>query len=891
MNRPRLGSTLIILLIVLFIFGSQIANLITDYWWFSAIGFAEIFLVGFQTKLILFFTVAATFFLFAFINVKIAGLKRHGKYIYTGMGLLSILMGLTAPNIWLLVQQYLNQAPFELADPIFFKDVAYYLFSLPMLTVFTTYLQFFIVLTILLVAFVYFRVIIEKAFKNQINPDGTVARPDFRRLLRQVKNRAYTHIAILISLFFVLIAVKNYLSQFSIVYSTQGAVVGAGYTDINVVLPILKALMFLAAIIAVLFLAWTIARKVFEKKHILLYSMLGYFILAFIGLSVLPFLVQELRVSPNELTLEKPYIAHNINYTQVAYGLDDVQTKDYNINYNLTRETIDRNPTTIDNVRVLDLRPLKKTYQQTQEIRLYYDLSNIDIDRYQIEGQERQVLISARELNQDKIADNAKTWVNLRMVYTHGYGVVMSPVNQVTDSGLPRYIIKDIPPTYSINDSILRITQPQIYYGENDNEYVLVNSKVDEFDYPKGDSNQYINYDGTGGVKLDSFFKKLMFAIRFGDFRLMLSSNVDEETRIVFNSNIRERIKSITPFIRLDSDPYIVIHDGRLKWIVDGYTVHNKFPYSEKTNGINYIRNSLKIVVDAYNGDVSYYIADEEDPLMQTYANIFPDSFQKLDSMDPGLREHIRYPIDLFEIQSKIYQTYHMENAGVFYNKEDAWEIPQEIYGTGQRVQVQPYYNIMELPDENRSQFVLLNTFTHIRKDNMIGWLGGLSEGDRYGELILYRFPKDKLIYGPLQIEARFDQDSDISEQLTLWSQQGSRVTRGNLLVIPIGNSLLYVEPVYIQAETGQLPELKRVLVSDGERVVMERTFKDSLNALFGISQEKEEAGIDTDLIGKANRLYGSAINASRAGNWAEYGSAIENLGKTLEQLSQELYP
>ncbi|MFO7710142.1 MAG: UPF0182 family protein [Candidatus Woesearchaeota archaeon] len=884
MVKPSLGPILLAIFIILVIFSTQIAGLITDYWWFSALGFSEIFLIGLKTKIFLFFLVAATFFIFTFINVRIAGLRKHGRYIYAVMALVSVLLGMTAPNIWLLVQQYLNQSSFGLTDPIFMKDVAYYLFSLPVLSLFVTYLQFIIVLAGLFVAFIYFRVIIEKTFKTQVNPDGTVIRPDFKRLLKSVKNKAYTHLAVLVALFFVLIAVKNYLSQFSVVYSQGGVVTGAGYTDVFVVIPVLKALMIAAGIISVLFIVWTLSKKVFEKKHILLYTVLGYFILSFIGLSVLPLAVQEIRVSPNELTLERPYISHNINYTPHAYGLDEVSTFDYNMTYNLTREKIDKNPETIDNVRVLDLRPLKSTYQQTQEIRLYYDLSNIDIDRYNIGGKERQVLISAREMDQDKIADNAKTWVNLHMVYTHGYGVVMSPVNKVTESGLPEYMIKDIPPVYTVNDTNIRMEKPQIYYGENDNPYVLVNSKVDEFDYPKGESNEYINYDGKGGIRLDSFFKKVLFALRFTDFRILLSSNVDEDTRVMYRKNIVDRIKTITPFIRLDNDPYIVIHEGRLKWIVDGYTVHNRFPYSATHNGFNYIRNSLKIVVDAYDGDITYYITDEKDPLIQTYNNIFPSTFTPISDMDEGLREHVRYPVDLFRIQSKMYQDYHMENPGVFYNKEDAWEIPSEIYGTGQRVQVEPYYNIMQLPGEDSVQFVLLNTYTPIRKDNMIGWLGGLSEGENYGKLILYRFPKDKLVFGPLQIEAKFDQDSEISEQLTLWSQRGSQVTRGNLLVIPIGDSLLYIEPLYIQAETGQLPELKRILVSDGERVVMEQTLGQALNALFGETKEPEEA-IDTNLIGKANNLYNSMVNASRSGNWSQYGTLLEELGKTLGQL------
>jgi len=503
-------------------------------------------------------------------------------------------------------------------------------------------------------------------------------------------------------------------------------------------------------------------------------------------------------------------------------------------------------------------------------------------------------MIAPREMNQERL--QAKTWVNLYLVYTHGFGAVMSPVNSVTKQGMPNYLIKDIPPVYTVQDEELQIDVPQIYYGELDNDFVLVNTRTSEFDYPLGDTNEYIYYDGSGGVKLDSSTKELLMAMRFADIKIMLSGEITPESRIMFERSVEERISKITPFLTLDEDPYLVISEGRLFWMLDAYTVTDKFPYSEKHGSINYVRNSVKIVVDAYNGDVTYYIVDPTDPIIVTYTKIFPGHFKAFDLMPDGLKKHVRYPEDLFNVQSAIYNTYHMDNVKVFYNKEDAWQIPSEVYGTGQQVPVDPYYIIIKLPGEAKEEFVLMRSVTPIRKDNMVAWLAARSDGDHYGELLLYKFPKEKLIYGPLQIEAKFDQDAVISQQLTLWSQQGSRVTRGNLLVIPIEDSILYIEPLYIQAETGQLPELKRVLVSDGERVVMEEDLESALFALFGktrpdtdtVEGGAEEGEKSTEALITEAQMHYDAILDSMGTNWTAFGEHFDKLGEVLGELGSD---
>jgi uncharacterized membrane protein (UPF0182 family) len=506
-----------------------------------------------------------------------------------------------------------------------------------------------------------------------------------------------------------------------------------------------------------------------------------------------------------------------------------------------------------------------------------------------IDGEYRQVLLSSRELDQGQLPDEAKTWVNIHQIYTHGYGVVMSPVNEVTEQGLPNYFVKDIPPIYTVAEPSIRIERPEIYFGEAANEYVIVNTGTKELDYPKGDSNEYVSYEGKGGIALDSFGKKVLMALRFGDVKILLSSDINPQSRIMIYRNIQERVERITPFIFLDSDPYMVIDNGKLLWIQDGYTLSGNFPYSAKTAKINYIRNSVKVVIDAYDGTMTYYVPENE-PIIDTYSRIYPGLFHDILEMPESLSNHIRYPEDLFRIQSDIFQTYHMNNANVFYNKEDSWQTPLEIYGTGQQIEVEPYYIIMRFPDSDIEEFVLMTSFTPVNKDNMVSWLAARSDGENYGKLLLYKFPKDKLVYGPSQIEARIDQDSVISEQLTLWSQQGSRVTRGNLLVIPINQSLLYIEPLYLESEQGQLPELKRVIVSDGKTLVMRENLNEALVALFGDERPANEVTLTNDeLIKEANSLYQKVLQAMASNDWSGMGMHFSSLGEALDKLEGTL--
>ena len=896
-DRDQFKAIVIALSVIFILSISWIVRLITDYWWFDALGASQIFMISLKAKILLFILPASVFLAFALINLQISSRLNESKISFKlkfmVVLVISFFVGLASSTKWFVVLQYLNQVPFNLQDPIFSQDVSFYVFSLPFMLAVRNFLMACVIITIIMVLVDYLQSFIVRFFKQPeiIAQDGTIHGADFKSAISSMGQKALVHLTVLGSFFFVLLAAGHYLARFSIMYSEKGIVVGAGYADVVAYLPVIRLLMIMAIIIAALCFVWIFAISKQQspgKRHILVFVIVFYLLIAIIAPVVIPGFVQAFKVSPNEEKLEQPYIENNIRFTKIAYGLTEVEEKDFSVEM-MTPEILSNATDTLDNVRILDCRPLTQTYKQTQEMRLYYDLSGIDIDRYEINGSYTEVMIAPREMNQERL--QAKTWVNLHLVYTHGFGVVMSPVNSVTKEGMPNYLIKDIPPIYTVQDEELQVEVPQVYYGEMDNDFVLVNTRTSEFDYPMGDTNEYIHYDGSGGVKLDSSTKELLMAMRFADIKIMLSGEITPESRIMFERSIKERISKITPFLTLDEDPYLVISEGRLVWMLDAYTVTDRFPYSEKHGSINYVRNSVKIVVDAYNGDVTYYIVDTTDPIIATYAKIFPGHFKSFDLMPDGLKKHVRYPEDLFNVQSAIYNTYHMDNVKVFYNKEDAWQIPNEVYGTGQQVPVDPYYIIIKLPGEAKEEFVLMRSVTPIKKDNMVAWLAARSDGDRYGELLLYKFPKEKLVYGPLQIEAKFDQDAVISQQLTLWSQQGSRVTRGNLLVIPLEESILYIEPLYIQAETGQLPELKRVLVSDGERVVMEEDLDKALVALFGktrpgtVEAGAEEGEKSTEALITEAQMYYDAILDSMGKNWTAFGENFDKLGEVLEEL------
>ena len=766
--------------------------------------------------------------------------------------------------------------PYGANDPLYDKDIGFYLFSLPAYVVTKNWMLLTLFLSALFAGAVYW-------------VHGDI---EYNAQRRSISPTAIAHGSVLLGFFFAVKAWSYGLDRYLLLYGDNGVVVGASYTDIHVELPILWLLIGLS--IVATFAAWANLRvrtyRLPAAAAVLVFG--GSFLLS----GVVPVLFQRVFVKPNELRREKPYIERNIALTQQAYNLHQITTKPFPAEQNLTFKTLEADRATIDNIRLWDWQPLMDTYAQLQEIRTYYKFHDVDVDRYRLDGGYQSVMLSARELKSSLLPPNAQTWVNRHVLFTHGNGVVMSPVTRTSAEGLPLFYLRDIPPVATGGPEI---REPRIYYGEETDSYVIVKGSTPEFDYPKGKDNVYAAYDGTGGVPVGGIARRILFAWYFYDVNLLLSSYIASDSRIMIRRDVQERVRTIAPFLRLDHEPYLVISDGRLFWMQDAYTTSNYFPYSQPVQdlNLNYIRNSVKVVVDAYNGTVDFYLMDPADPIAATYQRIFPGLFKPFAAMPPGLQKHIRYPEDLFLIQARLYQAYHMDAAEVFYNREDLWQFPRQPGDAGTAVMA-PYYIIMRLPGEPQAEFFLMLPMVPSRRDNMIAWLAARCDPPDYGKLIVYEFPKEKLVYGPFQIEARINQNTDISQQLTLWNQLGSRVIRGNLLVIPIEDSILYVSPLYLRAVQGHLPELKRVIAAYGEHVVMKETLAEALSALFmepGVAPTAPSAATGPPLAGpaadrarEALDRYHQAIGRLKSGDWAGFGTELDAMRELLEGMSRQ---
>ncbi len=924
MNPKKLSlyAGLVVVGILLLFLGSGL-RLYTDWLWFDAIGYSSVFFTILLSNLWLQVSVGLVAFAFLAVNllltrktilqkaqvflqqenvVLIEGMELPWKKLLTKKiltwgaiafsALIAFLLSLTVSSEWELLQKFLNPNSFGLADPLFSRDVGFYAFTFPFQLFLYNTIFWIGLVTTLFVGAAYYLSAPYRGFQ-------AIFGESFPRL----------HVGGLITFLLLVKAWGYYLERHLLLYSERGAVFGAGWTDVNASLLAYNVLLVLALLAAGLIIAAAVTRRL--QPNILIYAV-GGIIVASIALSVVyPAVLQRFAVDPNELARERPFLSENIKFTREAYGINDVERQPFPAGQTVDRDVIDANNPTVDNIRLWDWEALRSSYAQLQQIRTYYEFRDIDIDRYTIDGEYRQVMLAPRELDQTQLPDQAQTWVNQRLVYTHGYGVAMSPANEVSQEGQPLFLMQDIPAQVASEE--LRLDQPEIYFGEATDPYVIAPSNQPEFNYPRGEDNVFTNYTGGTGVKLDSWLKRIAFAITKADYNLLLSGDITSESELLMDRNIWERVPKIAPFLQLDDDPYVVVKDGKLYWIWDAYTTSNMFPYSEPAvrGGVNYIRNSVKVVVDAYTGEVEFYVSEPDDPIIQTYQQIFPEMFKDLDQMPQGLLEHIRYPVDLFKIQARIYTSYHMQNPDVFYSREDQWRLPNEISGQEERP-MEPYYVIMQLPDNEESEFVQIMPFTPRGRANMIGWMAGRSDGDNYGNLVVFEMPKDSLVYGPMQVEARVDQDEFISQQLTLWERRGSSVIRGNLLVIPIEDSLLYVEPVYLQAEQSRMPELRRVILVHGDRVVFEPDLPSALNAMFGESGAPTDAPppvpdmdpgdlddldlpdapvVDqttAELIEEATLEYERAQQRLRDGDWTGYGQAIEALGEKLEELARQ---
>ncbi len=925
MNITKLFSlTFLGIALVIVIFFSSIVSLITDWWWFSEVGFTEIFTKSITAQLAV--GSVAGLFSAAFLLVNfLAALRSKVPWMATipealvgqplafdsriikKMGVafsfvIALFIALVASSSWQDVLKFLSSTPFGQADPLFGRDVSFYVFLLPVYSLALGLVKTLIVISLVGCVLVY-------VLRGSLNPADFFGKFDLTSLseklggppVKLIKHRgtdqgARMHIGMLLALFLATVAAGTYLSLYSLLTSQSGAVFGAAFTDAHIMVPLLRASVFAYGLAAILALYYGVSGKLFPLLGAITLTVL-------VGLvsAVVPSVFQKLVVAPNELVKETPFIKYNIEATRKAYGLDTIEERDMSADKPLTSTDVLKNNLTVKNVRLWDREQLLSTFSQIQEIRTYYEFASVDNDRYTIDGEIRQIMLSPRELASESLPN--KAWINERLTFTHGYGVAGGPVNQVTPEGLPVLFVKDLPPKSEVKE--LAITRPEIYYGEILNDHVIVNTKSKEFDYPKGEENVYATYAGAGGVEMNSPLRRFFYALRFGSLKLLLSGDIIPQSRIQYFRNVQERVAKIAPFLTYDRDPYLVVAEGKLYWMLDAYTASDRYPYSQPLalNGgrINYIRNSVKAVVDAYEGAVTLYVADEGDPIMKTYAKVFPNSFKPLSDMPKSLTPHLRYPEDIFTLQTAIYSTYHMDNPQIFYNKEDQWEIPTIPVGAessgGKIPQMSPRHMIMKLPGEKTEEYILMLPFTPRAKDNLSAWMVARNDGDRYGKLIVYRFPKDKLIFGPKQVIARINQDAEVSRQITLWDQRGSQVIQGPLLVIPIEESLIYVRPLYLKADAGKIPELKRVIVAYENKIAMEETLEAGLAKIFGIAtdkttriQEQPTAAAPADatkenLLEQAVNSYDAALRAQRDGDWARYGEEIRKLGEILNKL------
>lgn len=938
-RRPKKGLSVIIMLVVVILaLLVAFAGFITDWMWFDSLGYGKVF----WTKLIAELEIGVPVFVVAtgLVRIYLKSLRKHyfaeiesheipdERKLRFVSWLLSVVFGLivsvtSAAVTWMNFQQYTHSTSFDLKDPLFNLDISFYVFKLAFLTQ-ANNIVLGIVIGVVIITLLYYGILMtvrtpdfferepdapEDAFEQSENDGGKEIpfskvfqkrrtsgsrKPDINRTnLEHLMDIASGKLTILGIIFYVMVAMEFLLRQFDLLHAHTGTVYGAGFTDVVVKLWVYRIIMVLALVGAVtLFIH--MRRQELKKLIRVPVAIIG---IGLIG-GVLGIAVQNLIVSPDEINKESKYLENNITYTRHAYGLDSIDVQEFPADSNLNRQAIRDNSQTITNIRINDYEPVQDYYNQTQSIRQYYDFNDVDIDRYKINGELTQTYLSAREIDEKKISS---TWINKHLKYTHGYGVAVSRVDAVTASGQPDIVVKNIPPESSVSE--IDIQRPEIYFGELTNDYIIVNTNEQEFDYPNGNDNNYTTYKGTAGIKLN-LLNRVLFSVREGSMKLLVSSNVNSNSRIIINRNIKKRVQKIMPYLDYEGDPYMTVSGGKLYWIMDAYTTSSYYPYSEPYSGevgsTNYIRNSVKVVVDAYNGDTSFYVVDQKDPIARTYQKIYPTLFKDESQMPEGIRQHIRYPNTLLKIQASVYTKYHMDQVKVFYQDEDLWDIAHQIYGTEEK-EMDPSYYIFELPDEKKAEFINMIPFTPKSKQNMTAVMMARNDGQQYGKLVVYKFPKNKTVYGPMQIEAQIDQNTEISKEFSLWNSSGSKYRRGDLFVIPINNSIMYVEPVYLEASNQAIPEMKRVIVAYGDQIAYEATLAEALDDLFGEDKNSgSDSGTGTSgksssgktstkkLIQKANEAYENATNAMKDGDWKKYGEYQNELKKYLNQLEAQ---
>lgn len=956
---------LIIAILILLILFVCLIGFITDFLWFKELDYVSVFFTKLFTQLKIGIPTFVVITFLAYIYLKF--LKRgyfrkvnsteqtnHRRLNLISWGLAGAFGIITTyfavTRLWFQALQFKNSTGFDIKDPLYDMDISFYVFRLNFIEglnqLILVLLIAFAILTVLYYSILLtvrtpqiFETVEEPGAQangqDNINDDedsnggfnagagfdnindifekftrnftgGGSGKSPFQRSKKPKKRLDNNNLHMLFSiaekqliivgiLFFLMVGVNFYLKQYGLLYDSTGTVYGAGFTAVNITLWMYRVIMVLAVLAAIGFAIGVKKRKV--KPAVIAPIVMVVIGLAGTGAAML---VQNLVVTPDEINKESQYLEYNIKYTQHAYGLDQVDMKAFKADQDLTAEDIKNNTETISNIRINDYAPAETFYNQTQSIRPYYTFNDVDVDRYMINGEYTQTFLSAREIDEEKISD---TWLNRHLKYTHGYGITLSRVDKITTSGQPDMLIDSIPPVSSVEE--IDIEHPEIYYGELTNDYTLVNTSEDEFDYPDGNSNKYTQYDGKAGIKMN-LLNRFMFAVREKSLKTLVSGNINSNSKILINRNITKRVQEIMPYLQYDQDPYMITENGKLYWIMDAYTATDKYPYSEpysKESSLNYIRNSVKVVIDAYDGTTSYYIVDSSDPIAQTFQKIYPKLFKDLSEMPDEIRAHIRYPSTLLNIQAQVYQRYHMNDVKVFYQNEDIWQISSEIYGTDEQAMTPNYY-IMKLPGEKSAEFVNSIPFNPKGKMNLTGLLVARNDGEEYGNLVLYQMPKSKIVYGPMQVEAQIDQNTEISKEFSLWNSSGSKYSRGNMFVIPIEDSLLYIEPVYLEATNSSIPEVKRVIVVYGDRIAYESTLAEALNSMFGEGSAEESAGSEeaksdtdkskggnddtlsqTEIVKNAQEAFQNAEEAQKNGDWAKYGKYLDELEKYLNML------
>tara|TARA_B100000900_G_scaffold115012_1_gene96538 strand:+ start:1626 stop:4430 length:2805 start_codon:yes stop_codon:yes gene_type:complete len=910
-NERRGLSFVVFIAVIGFSVARAIATFFTNYLWFDSVNLNSVWVKILLTKSSLVAATSLLAFIFIFTNLKLAVRatpvmdifesfelddplsrfrawtnERFLRYRLWGSIGLSLFLGAGASQLWEQVLLFINQKPFGITDPIFQADISRYIFGLPLYRLFVSWGFQLVIFTSIIISLFFV---------------ATGALQLKQGRLPEVSSGAKAHLSVLLAFIALLKAVAYRLDSMELLYSTRGKVFGASYSDVVAHLPALNLLILISLFGAILLLV-----NIKRRGWLLPATAISlWLIVSIIVGGLVPAAIQRFRVLPDELNKELPYVENHIQYTRYAYGLDSIEEKSFAATPNLTQKDIANNKQTIDNIRLWDPTVLAETYSQLQEIRAYYALEEVDVDRYVIDGNLTQVMVAARELDQTNLP--AVGWVNERLQYTHGFGVVFSPANNVASQGQPDFYVKGVPATTTVLE--LEVDQPRIYFGESADslEYVVVNSLQDEVDYPlstEGQSVAYTNYSGKGGVEVSSFFRRVGFALRYGELNLLISNQLSEDSKLIMERNVVSRVKKAAPFLYTDNDPYLALIDGNLFWIIDMYTISDKYPYAQPADtsrinensglpiNFNYLRNSVKAVVNAYDGTMSFYIVDENDPLMLAYKDIFPDLFSSKNDMSKELLNHIRYPEDLFTIQSDMYRDYHMTDPRVFYADEDPWVIPTDSSTTprvatlrGEFIEIGfkpmlPYYLLMSLPGESDLSYLIFQPFNPENRPNMQSFLVADADPENYGQLIDFRLPKGEFVDGPSQVATRINQDPDISQIFTLLDQQGSSVIKGNLFVVPINQSIIYYQPIYLQGEQNPLPEFKFVVVVFQDRIIMRETLSEAIDSIFGVDFENEidnqtDGESPLDLLSKATNAYEQAEIELKNGNLGKYQELI----------------